>query len=591
MEHKESYIFQVNLKGMISLLSEHLYSNPNTFVRELLQNAVDAITAVQHIDEYHEGKITVRLALGKLIFEDNGIGLTESEIHQFIAVIGESSKRNSVDAQDFIGKFGIGLLSCFVVSNEIVLETRSAMSENAVRWTGLSNGTYQIEPIAEKHPIGTRVILSPKKEWAHLFTFTSLQHNLSYYGDLLPIPIECIEESQKASINDSTGLWLTKQVAKDQLLKLGNSIFHTNFIDAFCIDAPTGGLKAIVYILPHKAQFSNRQSHKLYLKRMFLSDDDCRLLPKWAFFVRCIINTDFLQATASRESLMTSDTLKETQKEIAEALKDYLRNIRTIDEGVYHNLIHTHYLHIKAIAAEDIELLSVFLEDLPFETNKGVRTFKNIRQYQDKIYYTPNIDDFKQMRRIAESQGLLVINAAYTFEEELLKKAQRLDSSIRIKEITPRDILASFHELAPEQEITYLTFLDTANEVLNEQGCEVIIKSYTPLDIPSLYIASNISITSSSIKKSADNPLNDILGSFSSKKNADKPVLCLNSSNKLINNLLSVKDDYVIRSVVHVLYVQSLLLGKYPVNDREMTLFNEGINNLLIMGIDNFINI
>jgi len=591
MERKESYIFQVNLKGMISLLSEHLYSNPNTFVRELLQNAVDAITAIQHIDEHHRGKITVRLDSGRLIFEDNGIGLTEAEIHQFIAVIGESSKRDSVDAQDFIGKFGIGLLSCFVVSNEIVLETRSAMNDQAVRWVGLSNGTYQIEMITEERPIGTRVILTPKKEWVHLFTFSSLQQNLSYYGDLLPIPIECVSEDQQVIINDATGMWLEKQVSKETLLQLGSTVFHTNFIDAFCIQVPVGGLKAIVYILPHKAQFSNRQNHKLYLKRMFLSDDDCRLLPRWAFFVRCIINTDGLQATASRESLMANDALKETQKEIAEALKDYLRNIRTIDENIYNNLINTHYLHIKAIAAEDIELLRVFIDDLPFETNKGVRTFKNIKQYQDIIYYTPNIDDFKQMRRIAESQGLLVINAAYTFEEELLKKAQRLDASIQVKEITPRDILASFHELPPEQEIAYFTFLDKASEVLKEQHCEVIVKSYAPQDIPALYIASNESITHSTVKKSVDNPLHDILGSISPKKKTNKPVLCLNSSNKLINNLLTVKDDYIIRSVVHVLYVQSLLLGKYPVNDREMMLFNEGINNLLIMGIDNFINI
>lgn len=72
------YVFQVNLKGMIALLSEHIYSNPSTFVRELLQNGIDAITAFRSLDESHEGQIRVCLHEdGSMVFEDNGIGLKE----------------------------------------------------------------------------------------------------------------------------------------------------------------------------------------------------------------------------------------------------------------------------------------------------------------------------------------------------------------------------------------------------------------------------------------------------------------------------------------------------------------------------------
>ena len=139
MQEEKSYSFQVNLKGMIALLSEHLYSDPNTFVRELLQNGVDAITALKHLDEQHQGKITIELPSAeqsKFIFKDNGIGLKEADIHQFLSVIGESSKSKDIkDAKDFIGKFGIGLLSCFVVSDEIIVETKSALEQLPLRWT------------------------------------------------------------------------------------------------------------------------------------------------------------------------------------------------------------------------------------------------------------------------------------------------------------------------------------------------------------------------------------------------------------------------------------------------------------------------
>src|SRR5690606_26810542 len=493
-DKQQSYLFQVNLKGMISLLSEHLYSNPNTFVRELLQNGVDAITAIKTLDEQHIGSIQVHLneKRNEAIFEDNGIGLKEDEIHKFIAVIGESSKREAFEANDFIGKFGIGLLSCFVVSNEIILETRSALTDKVLRWTGKADGTYQLERITEERPIGTRIILQAKKEWAHLFTTSAFEKNLRFYGDLLPIPITLTNGHDAILINAHTGKWLNDDYTKDELLELGKSAFHTNFIDAFRIDAPSGKLKAVAYVLPYKTQFSGKQQHKLYLKRMFLSEDDCRLLPKWAFFIRCIINTDGLSATASRESLMANSELKATQKEIAEGIKSYLKTIGVVDPAIYHKLISTHYLHLKAIAAEDVDLLKAFMDDLPFETSKGIRSFKSIRTYQKDIYYTANIDDFKQLRRIAESQGLMVLNAAYTFEEELLKKMQRLDSALSIEEISPVHLLKSFRDLDEVSANAYMDFTEKARKILETLNCEVTVKRFQPTDIPAIYIASNV---------------------------------------------------------------------------------------------------
>ena len=83
MEKEGNNLFQVNLKGMIALLSEHIYSNPNTFVRELLQNSVDAITALHNIDENYSGRIDVFLnGDGSMVFQDNGIGLKEEEFKE-----------------------------------------------------------------------------------------------------------------------------------------------------------------------------------------------------------------------------------------------------------------------------------------------------------------------------------------------------------------------------------------------------------------------------------------------------------------------------------------------------------------------------
>lgn len=594
MDDSQQYLFQVNLKGMISLLSEHLYSNPNTFVRELLQNGVDAITALRTMDENHEGAISIYLPDSKhsaLVFEDNGIGLKEDEIHKFLAVIGESSKREAFEAKDYIGKFGIGLLSCFVVSNEITVESRSALSETAVRWTGKSDGTYHITKIEDERPIGSKVILYPKDEFKYLFKPEVFRKNLEYYGEALPMPIYLHHEENSYWINESGALWLDPSASKEELLAIGRKAFNTGFLDAFPISTSDGGVKGVAYILPYKAQFSGKQTHKLFLKRMFLSDDDCRLLPKWAFFIRCILNADGLDAIASREALVYNDALKGAKKEIGETIKAYLKSIGLIDRSIYQKLISTHYLHLKAIAAEDNELLQVFIDDLPFETNKGVRTFRNIRELESTIFYTPNIDDFKQVRRIAGAQGTLIINAAYTFEEELLKKIQRLDQTLKIEQISPGSLLNSFHAIDVSSDPQLADFEIRATEVLKKLNCTCSLKRFSPEDTPAIYVAPQEEIGTRQAVVSSNNPLTATLGAFAPKKKAVLPVLCFNVDNKLVKSMLGLKDPYVFPSIIHILYVQSLLLGKYPVSDTEMNLFNEALHSLIIMGMENFINI
>lgn len=595
MDENQQYLFQVNLKGMISLLSEHLYSNPNTFVRELLQNGVDATTALKKIDEDHQGRIRIYLpdsTRSALIFEDNGIGLKEDEIHKFLAVIGESSKRETIEAKDYIGKFGIGLLSCFVVSNEIVVESRSAMSDTAVRWTGKADGTYHITPIDEIRPIGSRVILHPKEEFRYLFKPDVFRRNLDYFGEALPMPIYLFHEQEQTWINENGSAWMNSDTPKATMLEIGKKAFNTSFLDVFPISSAAGGIKGVAYVLPYKTQFTGKQTHKIYLKQMFLSEDDCKLLPKWAFFIRCILNADGLDATASRESLVFNDALKEAKKEIAQSIKGYLTSIGLVDHTIYQKLVNTHYLHLKAIAAEDNELLQAFIDDLPFETNKGIRTFKNIREQEQPIYYTPNIDDFKQVRRIAGAQGVLIINAAYTFEEELLKKIRHLDKTLKVEQITAAHLLSTFHQVDTTMEPELADFELRAAAVLKPLNCSCNLKRFSPEDTPAIYLAPQDNLSSGNAKQqvSTSNPLAATLSAFAKKK-VEQPILCFNADNKLVQRMAEIKDPYVFPSIIHILYVQSLLLGKYPVSDTEMNLFNEALHNLIIMGMENFINI
>lgn len=592
--NENKYLFQVNLKGMIELLSEHIYSAPNVFVRELLQNGIDANTARRSIDENHKGIINIYLNkvndTPQLIFEDNGIGLTEEEVHQFLSVIGQSSKRGDFNEKDFIGKFGIGMLSCLVVSHEIVVETRSLLKDKSVCWRGKADGTYTVETIDNIENAGTRVILSPKKEWLPLFEKEELKKNVLQFGNALPITINFITDEGTEVLVDKDPVWLNKESSKEELMEYGRKTFNINFLDAFYLHSEKGEIDGVAYIMPYKVQFSGAKQHKIYLKRMYLCEQANNLLPEWTSFVKCIINTNDLRPTASRESLMDDDVMKEAKKELSNCFKDYLKVLMLSDIKKLSEIINIHHIFIKALAVEDRELLKMFIDYIPFETNKGHMTFLSIKTYNDIVYYTPSLDDFRQIRRIAGSQGKTVINAAYSFEVDLIQKIKIAFPDTRLEKITPQDILDTLSDVVVSDDERYQQFETRANELLKGQYCKAQLKQFDPIDTPAIYVANDEAMSNKNIQNlsNSGNPFAATLHNFI-KKEDNMPTLCFNKDNEIVQNLIAIEDEALFNSVVHIMYVQALMLGGYPVNKKEMTVFNDALYQLLIMGMSNFI--
>jgi molecular chaperone HtpG len=587
-----SYLFQVNLKGMIELLSEHIYSSPNVFVRELLQNGIDAITARRSLDESFVGELNVYLD-GKqlqIIFEDNGIGLSEDEVHRFLSVIGQSSKRDDILEKDYIGKFGIGLLSCFVVSNEITVETRSLYKKyKGIRWKGKADGTYTIEEIEEEMSPGAKVILHPKREWKMLFEEEELKKNILYFGSALPVKINLITHNEKKLLVGGVPVWLNPDSTRDELLQYGEQAFNIRFLDVFRMSSEVGEIEGVGFIIPYKIQFTGSKEHKIYLKRMFLCEQAGNLFPEWASFVKCVINTNTLNPTASRESLMDNDDLKSAKKELNSAFKEYLRLLSVSDVKILEEIIGTHHLYIKALAAEDSELLELFIDFIPFETNKGMMSFKSLRTYSDEIFYTPSMDDFRQIRRIAGSQGKTIINAAYSFENDLIRKISIVFSDIRITKITPQDILSNLGE-AVASDKKFAIFEEKANKLLKTHYCTARLKRFEPKDTPAIYVANDEALNYKNISNLANtsNPFASTLHGLIKKAEETTPTLCFNKDNVLVNDLIDLDDETLFEAVINILYVQSLMLGNYPVNKKEMTVFNDSLYKLLIMGVNNF---
>lgn len=592
-----SHRFQINLGGIIDLLSNHLYSRPEVFVRELLQNAVDAITARQKLAPGHSGEITMTATTprGKppmLEMSDNGIGLTESEIHQFLATIGESSKRDA-DGQrstDFLGQFGIGLLSCFVVSDEIVVVTRSARKHNpAVEWHGYVDGTYSVRVLDSEIDPGTHVYLSCKPGKEELFRSETIKDLAFHYGVLLPYPIRVATARSSTVVNEQGAPWRREyagEKARTQaLLRFGKQAFETDFLDAIPLHSKTGKVDGVAFVLSHPANLNGRRSHRVYLRNMLLSEDADNLLPDWAFFVKAVVNADNLRPTASRESFYEDKRLEATRDELGKCLRDYLVRLADQESTRFERFLNVHHLALKALAVQDDECYRLFIDWLPFETTQGRHTVRSLREQNVPLRYVNDVTQFRQLEKVASAQGLTLINAGYVYESDLLARLNEVYPDLEIQLVDATDLTHDFTELDLDEQDRVHELLEVASDVLRPFRCQPEVRKFKPVDLPTMFSAGAEARFFRSLEHSKEtaNPLfQDVLGGVESGRRQARPSqLVFNLDNPLIQRLVTVKPRSVLERAVQVLYVQGLLLAHQPLTARELGLLTQGLAGLL----------
>ncbi len=614
MEHR----FQVDLRGIIEILSEHLYSGPQVFLRELLQNAVDAITAREKLDKKFTPIVTLELSdeagTPVLIFRDNGVGLLEEEVHQFLATIGKSSKRAAKGvATDFIGQFGIGLLSCFVVSDDIVLLSRSAKGDgmnkySVVEFRGSPEGSYSVRTVpeselSEKMAIGSKVTLRAKRGMEHFFKAEEVLTLARHYGGLLPYPIYLVHNSAEQHINKGGAMWRrkyeTEQERETALLEFGANILGREPFDVIDIKTTSGKLDGVALVLPWTPSVATKSKHVVYLKNMLLADDAEGVAPEWAFFVKLVVNANALKPTASREGFAEDAALEQAREEVGQQLQDYLSRLAERQPDKFRALLQLHDLTLKALALENDELFRLFAPRLEFESSSGRMTLEDYQKHMSAqqsgaIYYTATLEQFKQMSRVAGAQGFNIINGGYVYAAELLERYAALNSHINVERVEADFFANRFEELSIQERNNSFAFLHTAEGVLERLGCGVEILHFKPRELPTLFVTSSQQRYLRSIEN-AQEVANDLFGEvletlkpvsvLQNKSSAMVGHLYLNMSNALIRRLAELPDSSKVRSVIEVLYVQALLLGHHPLSQRELSALTEGLSSLIEFGL------
>lgn len=587
--YMDQFHFKVNLKGMIDLLSNHLYSTPHVFIRELIQNAVDAITARNQMEPTHQGSIEVEIFSSTpptLYIEDNGIGLTEEEVHQFLSQIGQTSKRDGFDSEDFIGRFGVGLLSCFIVSDEIVLLTRSIKDDTTIEWRGKPDGSYTIKKLKKDMAPGTRIYLQSKPGYEQYFTKQKVKEMIQYYGEFLPYPI-LFHEEPPVQLNAVKAPW---EMTPAEALKYAQEKYQQNYLDAIPLSSSLGEAKGMAYILPYPIRMNAKQTHRVYVKQMLLSEKVEKILPDWAFFVTSILNVNQLRLTASREEFYDDPMLDQVRKELGNNIRDYLMQLVDTQPNLLEKIIQIHYESIKSLAKEDEELYSLFIDWLPFQTTLGHKKMKEIRSLSNEILYTSNLDGYRQISQVAKSQSICVINGAYVHDTELIQQLPKVFPELTIREVNPLTFSQSFKDLTlAEREKTY-RFIKLANIILQRFQCHAEIKKFNPPDLPALYTTNEEALFLRTAEHSQEES-NDLFASIIEQMTANHSPntfasLCFNYLNPTIQKAIQSTNQKMLELVIEMLYVQALLLGHYPLKKREFQLLNQGLIRFMETGLE-----
>ncbi len=391
-----SYSTEVNLNGLIEVLSKHLYSTPVVAVRELVQNGHDAIVRrrIEQPDAPKDNQIRVVADVAKstITITDTGAGLTESEIHGFLATVGVGYTRmlrQQDDNTGLIGMFGLGFLSAFVLAKEVtVLTTSWQTPDQSWKYHSTDGQKYTVTP-HQSSETGTQVILTLKEEYSHLASNNLLNRVLSRYCILLHEPVYVGDASEP--VNKLQPPW--REVAPEgvtmhrALVQRKNLAFAAQFESSFepicTIPVVPAGMSDAVGILwiQDGATYgtSDNRNLSLFLRGMLLDDEARELLPPWAGFIGGVIESSKLTPTASREDLQRDETWVAVQEALKEALISGLSDLAQNQPEIWRRVLMRHNEALLGAALCDDRLFDLLKDRLQVPTSKGALLVKDLR--------------------------------------------------------------------------------------------------------------------------------------------------------------------------------------------------------------------
>ncbi len=419
--------FKTEVSQLLHLIIHSMYSHKEIFLRELVSNASDALDKLKYLtltdDNYKKLKFDPRIDIKfdtgdkkKLIITDTGIGMNEEDLDSQLGTIARSGTKNFLNTlsgdekkdANLIGQFGVGFYSCFMVADKVEVLTRKAGEEKAWLWTSDGETAYTIKE-AEKEFFGTTITLYLNEEGNEYASRWSLENLIKKYSDHIAFPIfleyedstwegEGDDRKEKKEIkidqvNAASALWKkSKSELKDEdYNEFYKTIGHDNDDPLFYIHTKAEGTLeyTTLFYIPKKAPFDMYQADykagvKLYVSRIFITDDEKELMPTYLRFLRGIIDSEDLPLNVSREILQQNKVLTNIK---GASVKKVLSELKKLSEGnqeKYIEFIEQYNRPLKEGLYSDFANRDTLLELIRFKSTE-VEGWTSLASYKERM--------------------------------------------------------------------------------------------------------------------------------------------------------------------------------------------------------------
>jgi molecular chaperone HtpG len=436
---EEKRQFQAEVGKLLDIVVHSLYSNKEIFLRELISNASDSCDRLRYAAITQpdllagEAEFAIRLIpdaeAGTLTIADNGLGMGHDELINNLGTIAKSGTaeflgRLTGDAKkdvNLIGQFGVGFYSAFMVAEEVTVVSKKAGETTGWRWVSDGKGEFTVSeaPEAARGASITLKLRESEKEFTDSFRLKSI---VKRYSDHIAIPVTLKEaDKDEETINSASALWTR---SKSEITAEQYKEFYHHVAHAF--DEPWATLHykaegAIEYtgllFVPGSKPFDifhpDRKQHvKLYVRRVFITDDCAELLPPYLRFVRGVVDSQDLPLNVSREMLQHNPVLAKIRTGLVKRILGELKKKAEDENGDYATFWEAFGAVLKEGIYEDFERRDEILDICRFRTTHGdgwtslADYVARMKEGQDAIY-TITGDDLAALKKSPQLEGFV----------------------------------------------------------------------------------------------------------------------------------------------------------------------------------------
>ncbi len=476
----ESYDFDAESGKVLKLVINSLYTNREVFLRELISNASDACEKLQYegilkpelLENDSDFKINISVDNNKkaLIISDNGIGMSREELRDNLGTIARSGTQNFIKTlQDnknsnleLIGQFGVGFYSIFMVAKEVEVKSRKAGEKQGHLWKSSGDGKFTIEEADGEIAHGTTIILFLKGDEDQYLDKFRIEHIVTTYTDHISYPIIYTNDKKETEqLNSARAIWTRNKndITTEQHQEFFRSVAHVGGSPWMILHNKNEGtleftnLLYIPTIKPFDLFHPERKcAVKLYIKRVFITENNVNIIPQYLRFLRGIVDCSDLPLNISRENLQNNSVINKIKSTLTKKVISKLNEKADEDSEDYNNNFWKNFGAVlkeglcEAMVTDERErLLSVcrFYNSASSEFISLDYYINNMKEEQEFIYYlTANsVDSAKKSPQLEGfiSKGLNVLLLTDSVDDFWTNVTTEY-KNIKFKSITRTDI-------------------------------------------------------------------------------------------------------------------------------------------------------